>query len=247
MLLSANHLIGFNVEAIDGKIGDVYDVYFDAKQWIIRYIVVDTGKFLPGKRVLINPASFGSPQTIHKVMPVNLTGEKVKSSPEASSDLPVSKLEEIELHKYYNWVPYWDNDFISYSMPVINPTPVDDESSKKLQQKIKNNHLRSLDEVVGYYIKATDGEIGHIGDMIFDDTDWSIKYIVVDTGKFFSGKKVLLSLDWVGDFDWASGTVSVDLTAENIKNSPKYDPENPINREYELQLYDYYGRPKYWR
>ena len=140
MLLSANHLIGFNVEAIDGKIGDVYDVYFDAKKWIIRYIVVDTGKFLPGKRVLLNPASFKSPQTNDKILPVNLTGDKVKSSPDASTELPVSKLEEIELHKHYDWVPYWDNDFITYSMPVVNPNLIDEESSKQLQQKIKNNH-----------------------------------------------------------------------------------------------------------
>jgi hypothetical protein len=247
MKLSANHLIDFDVEATDGNIGNVKDIYFDNDKWVIRYIVVDTGNILPGKRVLLSPKSFGHPETMQKVMPVNLTREKVKSSPEASTELPVSKLEEIELHKYYNWIPYWDNDFITYPAPIVTPPPVDPQEVSEFEEKVKNTSLRSLGEVVGYRIKANDGQIGHIEDFIIDDSDWSIRYMVVDTRNFLSGRKVLLSLEWVGNLDWASGTVDVDLSVEQIKQSPEFDPRAPINREYEIQLFDYYGRPKYWR
>ncbi|MFI4911276.1 MAG: PRC-barrel domain-containing protein [Sedimentisphaeraceae bacterium JB056] len=247
MLLSANHLIDFDVEAIDGNIGNVKDIYFDDTEWVIRYIVVDTGKFLPGKRVLLSPKSFGHPQAMHKIMPVDLTCEKVKSSPDASTELPVSKLEEIELHKYYNWIPYWDNDFLTYPSPILTPPPIDKGEMKEFEEKVENTSLRSLGEVIGYHIKAKDGKIGHIEDFIIEESDWSVKYMIVDTRNFLSGRKVLLALDWVGDFDWAGGTVEVDMTVEAIKKSPEFNPEAPINREYEIQLFDYYGRPKYWR
>lgn len=247
MLLSANHLLDFKVEAADGDIGNVKDIYFDNKQWRIRYIVVDTGKILPGKKVLISPSSFGHPQAMHKIMPIDLTRDKVKSSPDASTELPVSKLEEMELHKYYDWIPYWDNDFLAYPTPMARPPQLDAEEVKKFEEKIKNTSLRSLSEVDGYHIKAKDGQIGHIKDFIVDDADWTVKYVVVDTRNFLTGHKVLLSLEWIGDFDWASGTVEVDLDVEQIKNCPKFNPESPINREYEIQLFDYYGRPKYWR
>jgi uncharacterized protein YrrD len=247
MKLSANHLIDFDVEAIDGNIGSVKDIYFDNEQWVIRYIVVDTGKILPGKHVLLSPKSFGHPQPMHRVMPVDLTREKVKESPDASTELPVSKLEEIELHKYYNWIPYWDNNFIAYPTPLVNPPVVDPEEIEEFEEKVKNTSLRSLGEVIGYHIKAKDGQIGHIEDFIIEEKDWSVRYMVVDTRNFLSGRKVLLALEWVGEFDWAAGTVEVDLTVEQIKKSPEFDPKAPINREYEIQLFDYYGRPKYWR
>ncbi len=246
MLLSANHLVDFHIEAIDGQIGKVEDIYFDDKKWVLRYVVVDTGKILPGKQVLLSPESFGHPKCKDRIMPVNLTREKVKSSPEASTELPVSKLEEIELHKYYDWVPYWDNEFVTYPAPVVNPPQVDEEEVKEFEQKVKNTSLRSLGEVIGYHIKAKDGQIGHIEDFIINDDDWKIRYMAVDTRNFLSGRKVLLPLSVVGAFDWAAGTVDVDLSVEKIKQSPEYDPEAPINREYEVQIFDYYGKPKYW-
>lgn len=244
MLLSATHLLDFDVEAIDGAIGDIADFYFDIDSWLIRYLVIDTGKIFPGKKVLLSPNVFGQCQSSRKIMPVNLTRDKVKQSPDETTDLPVSKLHEIELHKYYNWAPYWDSDFIAYPTPGIAQPLPDEEEKKEFEEKIKNNKLRSIREVCGYRLKAKDGQIGHIEDFIIEEKDWSVRYVVADTRNFLSGRKVLLSLQWIGDFDWAAGTVDVDLNVDEIKNSPEFDPSEPINREYEIQLFDYYGRSK---
>ena len=46
---------------------------------------------------------------------------------------------------------------------------------------------------------------------------------------------------------WGCTTrVHVDLDRDTVAHSPKYDPSAPVNLEYEVRLYDYYGRPKYW-
>jgi hypothetical protein len=107
-------------------------------------------------------------------------------------------------------------------------------------------HLRSVGEVAGYHIEASDGEIGHIEDFIFDDETWKIRYVVVDTKNWLPGRKVLVSPLWVEDVSWRKRRVRVDLTQEEIKSSPEYDPTAPVNRQYEERLYDYYGRPRYW-
>jgi hypothetical protein len=70
--------------------------------------------------------------------------------------------------------------------------------------------------------------------------------MVADTGKWLPGRKVLISPDWVNFVDWPQKAVGVDMTREAVKNSPEYDPAAPVNRAYEVRLYDFYGRPYYW-
>ena len=108
-------------------------------------------------------------------------------------------------------------------------------------------HLRSAREVAGYHIQASDGSIGHVEDFIVDDATWDLCYLVVDTGNWLPGRKVLISPQWVVEpISWIESTVNVVLTREQVKESPVFDPTAPVNREYETRLYDYYGRPTYW-
>lgn len=106
--------------------------------------------------------------------------------------------------------------------------------------------LRSAKKLSGYGIDAGDGEIGRVKDLILDE-DWRIRYLVVDTGKWLPGKKVLLSTDWIQFCDWGESRISVDVSRGTIKECPEFDPSAPVSREAEKGLYDYYGRPKYWR
>jgi hypothetical protein len=70
--------------------------------------------------------------------------------------------------------------------------------------------------------------------------------MVVDTKNWLPGRKVLVSPEWNKNVNWSKQEVSINMTRESIKKSPEFDPSAPINRAYELQLYDYYGRPTYW-
>ena len=106
--------------------------------------------------------------------------------------------------------------------------------------------LRSVNNLVGYRIHATDGQIGHVEDFIVSDEDWVVRYLVVDTRNWLSGKRVLISSEWVREIAWEEREVWVDVPRQTIEDSPPYDPSAPVNREYEMRIYDYYGRPKYW-
>jgi uncharacterized protein YrrD len=253
MIRSINKVLGYHIHALDDDIGKVEDFYFDDHEWIIRYVVVDTGKWLPGRRVLISPLEFGEPNWNERRLPVSLSIEQIKNSPEVNTDLPVSRQNEVELVKHFGWVPYWEPLEAHLSMRPLDVFPEktskrSDERMEKEDEKNWDPHLRSLKEVTGYHIHASDGnKIGHVEELIADTAAWIIRYIIVDTGKWLLGKKVLLSPHWIEKLDEEAAMVHMDIPEEDIKGGPEFDPAKPVNREYETQLYDYYGRPTYWQ
>jgi uncharacterized protein YrrD len=121
------------------------------------------------------------------------------------------------------------------------PSLLEDEPQA---QDREENHLRSYKQVKGYNIEASDGNIGHVEDFILEDKTWALRYVVVDTRNWLpGGKKVLLSLNWVKKVNWELSTLFLDISKEQAEHSPEFDPEQPVNIEYETRLYDYYGRP----
>ena len=238
MLRSMKDFIGYEVQATDGEIGQVDDFLFDDHSWDVRYLVVATGIWLAKRRVLVSPVALGSPKGEVKSFPVMLTRDQVKVSPVIDTDQPVSRQMEEELHTYYRWSPYWSDTRGRAAARVI--------SRKIGEGAMEDLTLRSVGEVVGYDIHATDGEIGRVEDFIADDQAWVIRYLVVDTHRWLPGRKVLVAPTWVDMVNWSERNVYVGLPWETVKDSPEYDPSAPVNSEYELRLYDYYGRPRYW-
>ena len=82
-------------------------------------------------------------------------------------------------------------------------------------------HLRSSNAVIGYHIKATDGDIGHLEDLLVDDYTWAIRYLIVDTSNWWGGQHVLVAPDWITDVRWSEAKVSVDLTRQAVKDAPR--------------------------
>jgi sporulation protein YlmC with PRC-barrel domain len=240
MLRSIDEQLGYNVIAADGEMGKVYDILFDDETWEIRYLVVEAGSWLSSRRVLIAPAALGQPDWGLREFPVALTMQQVEKSPDIDLDKPVSLQHQVKLHEYYSWPAYW--------MPEPTPGPAAPPRVPvpEPQTQHVDSHLRSCREVSGYHIQALDGEIGHVEDFILDDESWLIRYMIVDTRNWLPGKKVLISPSWIDNVSWSNRSVYVEPLREVIQTAPEYDPAAPVNREYEIQLYDYYGRPVYW-
>ena len=244
MLRSIKSLKGYKIGAKDGPLGKVDDFLFHDSSWIIRYLVVDTGSWFPGRKVLLSPVSLEQPVAQVKMLPVDLTREQVKNSPDIEMDKPISRQAEIELHKYYDWTPYWVRG--GFAAPVIEPSSEEKKKAVIAAKEKVDSSLRSAQEVIGYRIHANDGDIGHVEDFILEDESWIIRYLVVNTKNWLPGSNVLISPEWIEKISWSDSKVWIDLFRGQIKDSPRYDPSAPINQEYETRLYDFYGRPKYW-
>ncbi len=246
MLRSIKELRGYKLIARDGKVGEVHEFYFDDRAWVMRYAVVDTGNWLAGRRVLISPHSLEQPDWEKKQIDVKLTRKQIEGSPSIDAKKPVYRQHEMELMQYYSWPNYWE--VVGTHIPETALLIARAEKDQKDKYKTHDNpHLRSTREVSGYYIQARDGEIGHVDDFIAEDENWIIRYVVVDTKNWLPwSKEVILSPSWIKKIDWADEKVYLDLKRNLIEKSPEFDPSKPVNREYEVRLYDFYGRPKYW-
>jgi hypothetical protein len=248
MLQSIAELEGYRLLARDGEFGKLKDVYFDDNSFTAAYVVVDTGTWLPGRKVLIPLVALDSPDWGAKVLPVELTKKQIENCPPIAVHKPVSRQEEIKLFEHLNVEPYWVGGLAAGGYPVPPKEAYEDEEGKKEAdiETAGDPHLRSFNEIKGYHVQATDGDIGHIDDMYFDDEDWVIRYAVVDTRNWLPGRKVIIASDWIDRINWVESRVHVDLTRHSVKNSPEFDDSSAITRTYEDILWDHYKRQKYW-
>ena len=242
----------YTILAKDGEIGTVHDFLFDDTTWTIRYIVVDTRKWLPGRKVLLSPKAVEDALWDKDQFQVNLTREQIKGSPDINAEPPVSLQQQMRLHDYYGWSYYWTPTGyvpiypVAGTAPVIPPVgePKQGSPQPAAEQPEGDPHLRSVNEVIGYHIDATDGEIGHVEDFLADDESWALHYMVVDTKNWLPGRKVLVSPEWITDVIWSDQKVIVKVTREAVENSPEYDPETPMKPENEDSLLKHYGFEK---
>jgi sporulation protein YlmC with PRC-barrel domain len=237
MLRIVHQLYGYTIQAKNGRIGKIFDFFFDDKSWTIRYLIIDTQQWLPGGKVLISPVALGKPQWDKEFLPVDLSKEEIKSSPLIDTDQPVSHQMEERLTKHFSWPAYWatiDATDKTAAAAIIEAQKVGEHKTRELpgMEMSGNPHLRSTQEVTKYKIQALDEEVGHVEDFVIDDNSWKIRYLVVDNRNWLpGGKKVIVETHYIKNVDWAKARVYVDLTSEQVKESPEFNPEMPQTSE----------------
>jgi uncharacterized protein YrrD len=98
----------------------------------------------------------------------------------------------------------------------------------------------------GYKLNGLDGEIGKVKEFYFDDQHWAVRYLVAETGNWFLGKQVLISPYALIDVNKEAELINIDLTKKQIEDSPSFDSDKPVSRQFEESYYGYYGWPAYW-
>jgi sporulation protein YlmC with PRC-barrel domain len=229
MLRSIKQLYGDKLGASDGEIGHVKDFYFDDQNWVVRYLVADTGSWLAGRQVLISPHAFGNLDQTGKVLRVNLTRKQIENSPAIESHKPLSRQYEEEYYLYYGWPYYWQGGGVwgMSGFPILElpekPLPSEPDTASGPQPERADAHLRSTQAVNGYHLQASDGMIGHVCDFMMDDKSWAIRQLVIKTGHRFSGKEVQIPSGKVDRISWDESKVFVNLTKEAILQTPACD------------------------
>ena len=221
MLKSLKDLKKNKIEMKNGDEKPIKDFLTDDVNMTVRYIVVDGEDWLPGRSVLVSTQTVGKP-TANYELPVNLTLDQIKNGPILEKDKPIDRQYETNLFGYYGWKPYWSTEG-------------------------KTQNLISMDEVVSYRVAALDGEIGHAEDLIVEDSDWTIRYLVVDTSNWNPmAKKTLISTNWIKDVNMRTKMINVDVSRDMVKNSPEYNSSDMLNLEAETKLYAHYKKSGQW-
>ena len=224
MLQSIKLLYGDKLGASDGEIGQVKDFYFDDQNWAVRYLIADTGSWLPGRQVLISPLAFEGLHQSGKLLLVNLTRKQIENSPSIELHKPVSRQYEEEYYRYFGWPFYWQGDALwgLSGFPILEQPPLSVKPGVGgVSHRVgADAHLRSTQAVNGYQLKASDGVVGHVCDFLMDARSWAIRQLVIKTGHRFSGKEVSLPTKAVDRISYEESTVFVNLTMAAIEQNP---------------------------
>ncbi len=226
MLRSIQHLYGSKLGATDGDIGHVKDFYFSDHNWAVRYVVADTGNWLPGRQVLLSPHAFGSVYPAGKAMLVKLTRKQIEDSPAMETHKPVTRQYEEVYHRYYGWPYYWEGDGLWGGMrdfPILELPPkfasIEPPAATGSKPERADAHLRSTQAVKGYHLQSSDGIIGQVSDFIMDDQNWVIGQLAIKIGNRFTGKVVQIPVIHVDRISYDDSTVFVKLTKEAVEQS----------------------------
>jgi hypothetical protein len=251
MLQLISPLKGFALQATDGSIGTVVDFLFDDVSWKVRWLVVDCGAWLKGRKVLIHPPAVSYSGLEDERFGINLTKVQVEGSPNWREHEPVSQQMQSQVYAYYGWASDWSGaylgsmtgamaspmltpPYLGFSLTAERPADITDGRQRDL-------HLRSVVEVIGYRVHAADGDIGHVENFMIETEDWSLRYLVVDTRNWWPGKRVLIATPAVTIVEWSDRRIRLDVTREQVKTSPVWDPLIAFNELERNLLHKHYG------
>ncbi len=241
MLRRITEVQGSRMLALDGEVGKVRDAYVGEDSWIVRYLIVDTGSWLSGRRMLIDPRSVALIDRALHTISVSLSRARVESSPPIDLDQPVSRQHELQLSRYYGYGADWTR-----SMPwAMGPMPsvmvpftfdAPESAAHPSAESASQKCLRSVEALLNFTLLSADGQVGSIKDGYFDDETWTLRYLVVQTGSWLLGRRVLLRVDAVRRVDWTAQTLEVDQTRRQIDESRAFDPDHPPPGDLESAL-----------
>ncbi|ALX48740.1 hypothetical protein [Lentibacillus amyloliquefaciens] len=229
MLYFTTDLNTYHIEASDGQMGKIQDLYFDDKKWVVRYAVLDARKWLPTRRILLSPAAFASIDTDNQQIDVKHDKETVRNSPSIPVDATFSKDLEMALTGYYGWSRYWLGGLLwgVEDMPGVN---IDDQELEAQEMSNEPEHnLRSENDTWEFRVHANDGKIGDVADFIIDDSYWKIRYIVIQKAHLPSEDRFLaLKVDIIQSVDWLGGDIYIDSDLEDLNDQTDYESKEAI-------------------
>ena len=215
MLESTHKLIGFSLATAEGDIGEIKDFYFDDQNWNIRYLVVETGNWLFGRKVLISPYAILGISQEKKIVKVNMTKDQVKSSPAIDTDLPVSKQLEKKINDYYAW-PHYGSAGMGY------PTTGMIKVSKAVKSDAYDNstadkHLRSYRHVRDYKVYNSNGFLGETADFLVSTMHWTIPYLIIEADENRDDELFAIPTNKIASIDFSNFAVSLTLTKAQLE------------------------------
>lgn len=233
----------YNIDATDGEMGRIKDLYIDDHNWKIRYAIVDTRKWLPERKVLIPPSAFIEVNEENETLEVEYDKEMIKQSPPVpeESDLTIDK--ENQLIKYFGWTRYWPEDVLisgeQRAIGVFNQKseriyqePEDFEREQLIANHRDNNHkLRSHEEILYARVHGRDGKLGRLEDFVYN-TDWDLKYIVIGSPNPAEDEFYYYPVEKVASVDWYEGDLYLDETIVGLYNQKSFHNKREILNEF---------------
>lgn len=204
MIRRVRDLEGLTLTAIDGHAGRIKDVYFDDQTWQVRYLVADTSPWPTGIHVAIPPDHVEEIDVNLNRVALDLTRLEIERNPVLESEMPVAAQLRAAGPASLMQPMYWG----------FAP------GGTRTREELHDSHLRSARHVTGFRVQATDGQLGHVIDLLVNDEDWTIPYLMTDTTHWRVGRPRLVSTGCVERIEVAAPQVLTRLSREEIESAP---------------------------
>ncbi|HTO94869.1 MAG TPA: PRC-barrel domain-containing protein [Bacteroidota bacterium] len=213
----------YAVVASDRTAGRVCDVFFDDKLWDIRHVVVDTGGWLSGRKVLLNPSALTTFEDRNKVLRIRASRRQVRTHPPITADPPVSLQARLSAQEHFRWIGM--EAAAPGAVPPFSPSALEEEDdaiTDHRRARRVNPRLRSAREVIRYRVENARRQIGQIEDFIFDDVTWQVDFLVVYVTALTPARRLLLRTGDVPLIRRDKMTVRTGLTVAALRNCPPF-------------------------
>lgn len=252
MKVQFTFLKGFGLQAEDGEIGKIKDVLFDDHQWGGRWVVADTGDWLPGRKVLLSPISFDEPDMEEKTIPVRMTKQEIQDSPPLEEDAPVSLQYEKTFYNQFYWPYYWlggglwaNQTSPVYLDPTRNQNEIDTTPGEDPEHQ--DHVLRSATELQNYQVTTLipdeSDTLGVVSDLVIDTKTWSVPYLLLQNRSLLPSKKILVPRDRVVSTHWQEHAIRADLDEHVFGVAPGIEDQDVVSAEMEERANAFFGNP----
>lgn len=241
MLASLTELRSYYVQGKGGEIGRIEDLCFREDDWIVRYVVVDMEDL--GREALLLSAYLGPFHRDTHTVSADIRREQVQNTPAFDRAQPLTKREEQELHELYGWPGYWwEQEHQITPLDDLWGDPLEEpQIPEEREQEEEGPQRQFVSDLLDVYgIQSDDGEVGILQDVIVEDENWAISYLVVNVQP--AGHRVLLAADYIQAVDLGARRIYLAVTKDAIVNSPVVSSEQPITPELEQSLREYYDQ-----
>lgn len=242
MLRSMYERLNYRVEATDGIVGTLDDFLLDDRTWAIRYAVINTGNWLPGRKVLMAREGFGEPDWPSHSVPLRASKAEIEAAPSLAEDRPVSRQYEESLYEHYHWAPYWAPGLAGGMAMPISTKEAAESTPRPDEVKQGDPHLRSFKELLGYAIMAGGEKAGRLDNFMCLDESWEIPFLVASVGGWFHRDSLMVPTNRITEVSFVAREIALDVKRDELDNLPEYDPLAAESGRLEVCVYDYRGR-----
>lgn len=215
---SVNSIIGNNAVASDGEVGTVFDFFFDDEAWGLRYVVIDTGNWLPSEKRLLALTDQLTLDPESGTLMVQYLKEVIEHSPTIDLAKPVTTEEEIMVRRHYGAWPHWAPYFVGAGPHKM--TALRDRAAEDLEQHedLPRYALHSFREIGEFTVAFDDESERDATDFVFDPSDWMIRGVDVGGG---TESQFVVPMDRISSFDRELRTFQCDSPQASFTGTGK--------------------------
>lgn len=206
---SAVRLIGRNVATSDGHEARIDDIFFEDRQWWLRWLVIELPGVITSRKRLLPASGLRFAASPAEQLCLTLSLAQLEACPDIDLHQPVSRQMETKIYGSLGWNPYWGGDKAGADQQIGDPT------------------LRSIGELLTYDCRASDGELGQVVDFHIDEQIWRIDHLIIGTLHWWPGKQVVIAVGDVAVIDWSKRSINFRLDRATIKAHPVFAGDNP--------------------